>query len=328
MTVGHSTADGPSETGGHPGVWQGAPVDLSPRSARIGERIIQLLLVGSALLSVAVTAGIVLSLLLPLGTFFSHVDIGDFLFGTEWTAAFGDKFTWTDKSWGVLPLVVSTLMITLIALAVAVPLGLGSAIYLSEYASARVRKVLKPLLEILAGIPTVVYGFLALTVLTPILGEIIEFDGIYTNLAPGIVMGFMIVPTVASLGEDAMSAVPLALRQGSYALGANRMKTTMRVVFPAALSGIVAAIVLGISRAIGETMIVTIAAGSKAHLSFDPREGAQTMTGFIAQIASGDAPQGSPVYYALFAVGALLFTITLVINLISIQLVRKYRQAY
>ncbi|MGY1948967.1 phosphate ABC transporter permease subunit PstC [Nocardia asiatica] len=328
MTVGHSTADGLPETGGHPGVWKGDPVDLSPRSARIGERIIRLLLVGSALLSVAVTAGIVLSLLLPLGTFFTHVGIGDFLFGTEWTAAFGEKFTWTDKSWGVLPLVVSTLMITMIALAVAVPLGLGSAIYLSEYASARVRKVLKPLLEILAGIPTVVYGFLALTVLTPILGEFVEFDGIYTNLAPGIVMGFMIVPTVASLGEDAMSAVPLALRQGSYALGANRMKTTLRVVFPAALSGIVAAIVLGVSRAIGETMIVTIAAGSKAHLSFDPREGAQTMTGFIAQIASGDAPQGSPVYYALFAVGALLFAITLVINLISIQLVRKYRQAY
>ncbi len=328
MTVGHRATDGPSTVGGHPGVWQGETADLSARSARIGERVIRALLMSSAMFSVVVTVGIVLSLMVPLTTFFQHVGLGEFLFGTEWTAAFGDKFTWDDKSWGVLPLVVSTLMITLIALAVAVPLGLGVAIYLSEYASERVRKILKPLLEILAGIPTVVYGFLALTALTPILGTVFEFQGIYTNLAPGIVMGFMIVPTVASLSEDAMSAVPLALRQGSYALGANRMQTTLRVVFPAALSGIVAAIVLGISRAVGETMIVTIAAGSKAHLSFDPREGAQTMTGFIAQIASGDAPQGSPVYYSLFAVGAMLFVITLVINMISIRLVRKYRQAY
>ncbi|MCS7484593.1 phosphate ABC transporter permease subunit PstC [Umezawaea endophytica] len=328
MTTRHRTTGGLSETGGHPAAWQGPEIDLTPQRSRVGEKIIRAGLMGSALLSVVVTAGIVLSLLTPLISFFSNVGVGEFLFGTEWTAAFGDKFTWDDKSWGVLPLVVATFMVTAIALVVAVPLGLGAAIYLSEYASERARKVLKPVLELLAGIPTVVYGFLALTIITPILGAFFEFNSIYTALSPGIVMGFMIVPTIASLSEDAMSAVPLALRQGSYALGANRMKTTLRVVFPAALSGIVAAIVLGISRAVGETMIVTIAAGSKAHLTFDPREGAQTMTGFIAQIASGDAPQGSPVYYSLFAVGALLFVITLVINMISIRLVRKYRQAY
>ncbi|MFC6091547.1 phosphate ABC transporter permease subunit PstC [Saccharothrix lopnurensis] len=328
MTGGHRTEGGLPETGGHPDLWRGVAVDLTPQRRRFGEKAIHIALMGAALLSVAVTAGIVLSLLTPLISFFGHVGVGEFLFGTQWTASFGDKFTWDDKSWGVLPLVVSTLMITLIALVVAVPLGLGAAIYLSEYASDRVRKVLKPVLEILAGIPTVVYGFLALTIITPALALVVDFEGIHTNLAPGIVMGFMIVPTVASLSEDAMSAVPLVLRQGSYALGANRMRTTLRVVFPAALSGIVAAIVLGISRAVGETMIVTIAAGSKAHLTFDPREGAQTMTGFIAQIASGDAPQGSPVYYSLFAVGALLFVMTLLINMISIRLVRKYRQVY
>ncbi len=327
MTGGRRTGGLP-DAGDHPARWRGTAVDLTSQRSRIGEKAVRLGLMSAALLSVAVTVGIVLSLLTPLVSFFEHVGVDDFLFGTEWTAAFGDKFGWDDKSWGVLPLVVSTLMITLIALLVAVPLGLGAAIYLSEYASGTLRKILKPVLEVLAGIPTVVYGFLALTIVTPILGTVFDFDGIYTNLSPGIVMGFMIVPTVASLSEDAMSAVPLALRQGSYALGANRMKTTLRVVFPAALSGIVAAIVLAISRAVGETMIVTIAAGSKAHLSFDPREGAQTMTGFIAQIASGDAPQGSPVYYSLFAVGALLFVLTLLINVVSIRLVRKYRQAY
>ncbi|MEI8406478.1 phosphate ABC transporter permease subunit PstC [Kribbella sp. CCNWLW197] len=326
-TAGTATG-GSSARRSHPPAWRGPTVDLRQQNPRNGERIIKVVLVGAAWLSVAVTIGIVLSLLAPTVTFFTHVGLGDFLFGTEWTAGFGNKFSWTDKAWGVLPLVAATMIITFIALAVAVPLGLGAAIYLSEYASERVRKVLKPVLEVLAGIPTVVYGFLALTIFTPIIGNLVQFNTIHNMLSPGIVMGFMIVPTVASLSEDAMSAVPLALRQGSYALGANRMKTTLRVVFPAALSGIVAAIVLGISRAVGETMIVTIAAGSRAQLTFDPREGAQTMTGFIAQIASGDAPQGSPVYYSLFAVGALLFAITLLINMASIRLVRKYRQAY
>ncbi|SDN07051.1 phosphate transport system permease protein [Lentzea albidocapillata subsp. violacea] len=319
---------GRPESGGHPVAWEGPPVDLTAQSPRIGEKIIKAVLVGAAALSVLVTVGIVASLFAPVAEFFTHVSVGEFLFGTEWTALFGDKFNWDDKSWGVLPLVTATLMITLISLVVAVPFGLGAAIYLSEYASQRVRKIFKPILEILAGVPTVVYGFLALTVITPILKPLLGIEGIYSMISPGIVMGFMIVPTVASLSEDAMSAVPLALRQGSYALGANRMQTTVRVVFPAALSGIVAAVVLGISRAIGETMIVAIAAGNMPLFTADPLKGAQTMTGFIAQAASGDTPHGSPSYYALFAIGALLFVMTLLINMISIRLVRKYRQAY
>ncbi|HEU5470644.1 MAG TPA: phosphate ABC transporter permease subunit PstC [Actinophytocola sp.] len=301
-------------------------VDLSRRHARWGERIIMAVLVTAALLSVLTTVGIVISLLAPTITFFQHVNVWDFLTGTEWTAVFGVE--WEDKSFGVLPLVTATMMTTVIALSVAVPLGLGIAMLLSEYASRRVRSVVKPVLEVLAGIPTVVYGFFAITAVVPLLEIFVDIDGLYSVLSAGLVMGFMIVPTVASLSEDAMSAVPSALRQGSYALGANRMKTTLRVVFPAALSGIVAAVVLGISRAVGETMIVTLAAGNLVRLSFNPVEGAQTMTGFIAQVATGDAPEGSPLYYSLFAVGALLFVITFVMNLISIRLVRKYRQVY
>ncbi|MGH3800789.1 MAG: phosphate ABC transporter permease subunit PstC, partial [Pseudonocardiaceae bacterium] len=251
----------------------------------------------------------------------------EFLTGTTWTAAFGEDFSW-DKDWGVLPLVSATFMATAVALVVAIPLGLGAAMFLSEYASQRVRKIFKPILEVLAGIPTVVYGFLALVVITPLLKPLLGIPGTYSILTAGLVMGFMIIPTVASLSEDAMSAVPQALRQGSFALGANKMRTTLRVVVPAALSGIVAAIVLGLSRAIGETLILAVAGGNIARLSGDPRDEAQTMTAFIVQIATGDAPQGSPAYYAIFAVGALLFAITLVINLISIRLVRKYRQAY
>ena len=303
-------------------------VSLTSGRRRIGEKVIEGCLAGAAALSVLITIGIVVSLFAPLGTFFGHVNPVEFLTGTEWTAAFGNKSSWDDKAWGVLPLVTATALTTLIALVVAVPLGLGSAMFLSEYASRPLRRVLKPMLEILAGIPTVVYGAIALTVVTPLLKPLFGIPGIYNMLAPGIVMGFMIIPTVASLSEDAMSAVPDALRQGSYALGANRMKTTVRVVFPAALSGIMAAVVLAISRAVGETMIMAVAVGNRATLTFDPRDGAQTMTAFIAQIASGDAPQGSPVYYSLFAVGALLFVLTLIINMVSIQLVRRFRQVY
>ena len=301
---------------------------LLTKKARVGEKVIVGSLMGSATLSVLITFGIVLSLLFPTIEFFKHVGLGEFLFGTEWTVSFGGKFDWNDKEYGALALVSATLLTTVIALVIAVPLGLGAAIYLSEYASRRVRKIAKPMLEVLAGIPTVVYGFLALTIITPIIKPIFGITGIYSVLSAGLVMGFMIVPTVASLSEDALTAVPLALRQGSYALGANRMRTTLRVVVPAAFSGIIAAIVLAISRAVGETMIVAIAAGSQAVFILDPRDGAQTMTGFIAQVATGDAPTGSPVYYALFAIGSLLFVITMIINLISIRLVRKYRNVY
>lgn len=301
--------------------------DLSRSSPRIGERVGEALLAGAAGVSVLVTVGIVAALVVPTVTFFSNVSPIEFLTGTTWTASFGDKFSW-DKDWGVLPLVSATFMATGIALAVAVPLGLGIAMFLSEYASPRMRRTAKPVLELLAGVPTVVYGFLALTAITPVLQPLLGIPNVYSILVAGAVMGFMIIPTVASLSEDAMSAVPHALRQGSFALGANRRVTTLRVVFPAALSGIVAAIVLGLSRAVGETMILAVAGGNLARLSADPRDEAQTMTAFIAQIASGDAPQGSPVYYSLFAVGALLFAITLVINLVSIRLVRRFRQVY
>ncbi len=314
---------------GSPGSGPGGPRSrtLVKSSARAGERVIEAMLAISAGLSVLVTIGIVLALVVPLFTFFANVSPIEFLTGTSWTASFGDKFSW-DKDWGVSPLVSATFMATGIALAVAVPLGLGIAMFLSEYATPRVRKVVKPVLEVLAGIPTVVYGFLALTAITPVLQPLLGIPNIFSILTAGLVMGFMIVPTVASLSEDAMSAVPQSLRQGSFALAANKRMTTLRVVFPAALSGIIAAIVLGLSRAVGETMILAVAGGNIAQLTGDPRDQAQTMTAFIAQIASGDAPQGSPVYYSLFAVGALLFTITLIINLISIRLVRKYRQAY
>lgn len=295
--------------------------------ARVTERLVEALLATAAGFSVVVTIGIVAALVVPLVTFFAHVSPLEFLTGTSWTAAFGDKFSW-DKDWGVLPLVTATFLATGIALLVAVPIGLGIAVFLSEYAVRRVRTVVKPILELLAGIPTVVYGFLALTVVTPILQPVLGIPNIFSILSAGLVMGFMIVPTVASLSEDALAAVPDALRQGSYALGANKRVTTLRVVLPAAMSGIVAAVVLGLSRAVGETMILAIAGGNVARLIGDPREQAQTMTAFIAQIAGGDAPQGSPVYYSLFAVGALLFVLTLGLNLVSIRLVRAFRQVY
>jgi phosphate transport system permease protein len=326
VTVGPVTAGSPGASSGTP-QWDGTQVDLSAQRSRVGERIIKAVLAGSALVSVAVTLGIAVALLAPLITFFQNVGIGEFLTGTSWTAAFEDRGSWTDKDWGVLPLVMGTLTTTVIALIVAVPLGLGTATYLSEYAGARTRRVLKPVLEILAGVPTVVYGMFALTVVTPVLQDLVGAS-IYNNLSPGVVMGFMIVPTVASLSEDAMTAVPSSLRAGSYALGANRMKTTLRVVLPASLSGVVAAIATIIVSPTARDRPSTIAAGSQAQFTFNPLVGAQTMTGFIAQIASGDAPQGSPVYYSLFAVGALLFLITLLINMVSIALVRKYRQAY
>jgi phosphate transport system permease protein len=318
-----STVDAASPGSG-PG---GPPPSLAKSSPRTGERIIEVLLTAAAALSVLVTVGIVVALVVPLFTFFAHVSPIEFLFGTSWTASFGDKFSW-DKDWGVLPLVSATFQATAIALLVAVPVGLGIAMFLSEYATPKLRKIVKPVLEVLAGIPTVVYGFLALTAITPVLQPLLGIQNIFSILTAGLVMGFMIVPTVASLSEDALSAVPQSLRQGSFALAANKRLTTLRVVFPAALSGIIAAIVLALSRAVGETMILAVAGGNLAQLTGDPREQAQTMTAFIAQIASGDAPQGSPVYYSLFAVGSLLFTITLIINLISIRLVRRYRQAY
>lgn len=297
---------------------------LRPSSRRIGERIILNSLFLAAVVSVLTTIAIVVSLLIPAVEFFREVSIVDFLTGTRWTPNFAVK------DYGVLPLVVGTLWTTGIALLVAVPLGLGAAMLLSEYASDRMRRVLKPVLEVLAGVPSVVYGFFALQFIGPVLlkGVFGVEVGTFNVLQAGLVLGIMIVPTVASLSEDAMSAVPGALRQGSAALGANRMQTTLKVVFPAAISGIIAAIVLGISRAVGETMIVAIASGSIAQVVADPRQAAQTMTGFIAQAATGENAVGSLAYNTLYAVGLTLFVITLAVNIISIRLVRRYREAY
>jgi phosphate transport system permease protein len=303
---------------------QAAPGEPLGRSRpRWGERVIEVVLVLAALVSIATTVAIVVALLPPTLEFFSEVSVVDFLTGTNWSPLFADP------EFGVLPLLGGTLVITVIAVIVCVPLGLGSAIYLSEYASTRVRKTFKPILEVLAGIPTVVYGFFALQFVTPFLQSVLPFTiEIYNALAAGLVMGIMIIPTIASLSEDAMSAVPNSLRDGAYALGSTKRQVATRVVVPAALSGIVAAFVLGVSRAIGETMIVTIAAGGRPNLSWNPLEGMQTMTGFIASAAGGDLPVDSVGYRTIFAVGTLLFLLTLVMNMISIRLVRKYREVY
>ena len=302
-------------TGPSPRTGLSAGVDLSRRS-RPGERAITLVLQLAAYASIAITFGIIAALIEPVLHFFGAVSFGEFF-------ALEGKFA-------VVPLVTATLMVTVIALLLAVPLGLGAALYLSEYASRRVRKVLKPTVELLAGVPSVVYGFFALTFVTPtLLQDVLNIGVGFTNaLAAGLVLGVMIIPTIASLSEDAFSAVPQAMRQGSYAMGANRMQTSLRVVFPAALSGVAAAVVLGMSRAVGETMIVALAAGALKNFSLDPREGMQTMTGFMAQTAGGENPVGSIEYNNLFAVGMLLFAITLVLNLLSISFVRRFRQVY
>jgi phosphate transport system permease protein len=290
------------------------------------EGVVRVLLILAALASIATTVGIIIALLEPAIEFFREVSIVDFLTGTSWTPQF------SVKSYGVLPLVVGTFLVTVIALVIAIPLGLGSAIYLAEYASDRVRKLLKPILELLAGVPTVVYGFVALFALNPILqdywpgGSGPAFQNL---LVAGIAMGVMIVPTIASISEDAMSAVPQSLREGAYALASTKMQVATRVVFPAAISGIIAAIVLGVSRAIGETMIVTIAGGLISNeIDFNPLHSIATMTAYIANISSGDIPVGSIEYKTVFAVGILLFVITFVLNAISIRLVRKFREVY
>lgn len=297
---------------------------LSQRKARWGERLAKALLQFAAAFSIAITAGIVLALALPSIEFFRSVGVSDFLFGTRWAPQFANA------TFGVVPLVTATLWTTVIALTVAVPVGLGAAVFLSEYAKPRLRKTLKPVLELLAGVPTVVYGLFALQfVQSTLIKEWLGWEtGAFSVLAAGLVMGVMIVPTIASISEDAMSAVPQALRQGSAALGANRMQTTLRVVLPAAVSGIAAAIVLGISRAVGETMIVALAAGNQATIVTGPLQQGQTMTGFIANAALGDSRVGSLEYDTLFAVGLLLFLITLLINFISIRIVRRVREAY
>ena len=306
------------------------PRRLQASSTRYGEKAIQWGLGLCGALSVLTTTAIVISLIGPTIGFFEFVPIDEFLFGTDWTPQF------EPPSFGVLGIVIGTLNVTLWAMLFAIPIGLGTAVYLSEYASRRVRKIVKPTLEVLAGIPTVAIGFFAVSFILP---EIIvpvwpgDFLGgaegkPFMALAAGLGIGLMIVPIIASISEDAMSAVPRGLHEGAYALGATKAKVAVRVIFPAALSGIVASIVLGISRAVGETMIVVLAAGSTPNPTFNPVEAIQAMTAYVATTATGDISTGSVDYKSVFAVGTVLFAMTLVMNVASIRLVRRYREVY
>jgi len=288
----------------------------------IGERIIQIILLVAASISVLTTAGIVFSLLSETIAFFNEVSIVEFLTETEWTPLFATK------KFGIWPLASATFLTSAIAMLVAVPLGLIAAIFLSEFASDRIRRTVKPLLEILAGIPTVVYGYFALTFLTPLLRGFIPELSIFNSLSAGIVMGVMLIPFVASLSEDALSAVPNSLREAAYGLGSTRFEVATLVVTPAAISGIVASIVLAFSRAVGETMIVAIAAGQNPRLTLDPTVPVMTMTSYIVQVSLGDTPYGTIEYYTLYAVGFTLFIFTFVLNIFSYWMVRKFREVY
>ena len=289
---------------------------------RWGEDAVKGVLALSALVSVATTMGIVVALLVPALDFFGEVGVLDYLTGARWAPLF------EPPSFGVLPLLVGTLLVTLWASAVCIPFGLGAAIYLSEYAPARTRNFLKPALEVLAGVPTVVYGYFALTFVTPLLRDLGLPVFIFNALSAGLVMGVMLIPTVASISEDAMSAVPRELRDGAYALGSSRLQVATRIVVPAAISGIIASFVLAISRAVGETMIALIAAGLNPTLTFNPMEAVETMTAFIAATGTGDVPVGSIEYKTIFAVGLTLFVITFAMNIVAIRLVRRFREVY
>jgi phosphate transport system permease protein len=298
------------------------PLRLRAARRRWGEDVVKVVLALCAFVSVATTVGIVLALFQPAIEFFAEVSIVDFVTGREWAPLF------QPSAFGVLPLVAGTLLVTACACIVCVPFGLGAAIYLSEYAQRRTRRILKPLLEILAGIPTVVYGYFALTFVAPRLQDIGLHVGVFSALSAGLVMGVMLLPTVASISEDSMSAVPRDLRDGAYALGATRLHVSTLIVVPAAISGIIASFVLAISRAVGETMIVLIAAGGQPNLTWNPLEAVQTMTAFIAATGQGDVPTGSIEYKTIFAVGATLFLMTLVMNVFAIRLVRRFREVY
>lgn len=297
-------------------------IRVTPRARRRAELAIERALMLCAALSIVVTAGIVFVLLFETVAFLREVPITDFLFGTEWTPLF------LNKSYGVLPLVTGTLLVSVIAMLVALPAGLLSAIYLSEYAPSGLRRIVKPVLEVLAGVPTVVYGYFALLFVTPLLQTVIPGLAAFNALGPGIVMGIMILPLVSSLSEDALYAVPNGLREGAYALGATRMQAALRVVVPAAFSGISAAAILAVSRAIGETMIVAIAAGQQPRLTLNPLVPVETMTTYIVQVSLGDTPTGTIEYRTIFAVGMLLFASTLALNLASNWLRQRFREEY
>lgn len=299
---------------------------LEATRPRYGEKVIKAFLAACAGLSVVVTTAIVVSLVVPTIGFFREVSIVEFFTQTQWAPAF------SRPSFGVWPIVVGTLMVVFFSLIVAVPVGLACAIYLSEYAPRRLRKLIKPTLEVLAGIPTVAIGLFAVHLLRPLAGKLLPFLDWRTPFSTGVAgvaVGLLIVPLVTSVSDDALRSVPASLREGAYALGSSKLKVTLRVVFPAAISGIVAAVVLGTSRAVGETMVVLLAAGAgNPNLSFNPVEGVQTMTAYIGGRATGDIAAGTIVYDTIFAVGTLLFAMTLTMNVLAIRLVRRFREVY
>jgi phosphate transport system permease protein len=299
---------------------KGAFASLAYRKNR--DRVIEFLLLMAALVAVFTTLAIVVILFYESSFFFERVSIKDFLTDTMWTPLFADP------RYGIMPLVSGTLTVTFVALLVAIPLGTIIAIYLSEFANHRVRETVKPILELLGAVPTVVYGFFALLMVTPFLQKLIPGLPGFNMLSAGLVIGLMIVPYVASVSEDAMRAVPRYMREGSYAMGATKLQTALRVVVPGALSGIAAAYILGISRAIGETMVVAIAAGMQPTLTFNPTEPAATITAYIVQVSLGDLPHGSIGYQSIFAAGLVLMLMTLVFNVLGFFLTRKFREAY
>jgi phosphate transport system permease protein len=300
---------------------------VSPRLAKnvqrhFKERVIEFILMLAALSAVFTTFAIVAILLYESLGFFKTVSIVEFFTSKEWTPLF------EDAHYGIMPLVAGTLTTSAVALAVAIPVGTIAAIYLSEFASHRAREIVKPILELLVGVPTIVFGYFALLFVTPILQKIYpELPG-FNMLSAGIVMGIMIIPYIASIAEDAMRAVPMSMREGSYAMGATRFQTAIRVVTPAAVSGIVAAYILGISRAVGETMVVAVAAGQQPTFTFDPTEGAATITAYIVQVAMGDLPHASIGYQSIFAAGLVLFAMTLCFNILGHIVRKKYREQY
>ena len=297
-------------------------IRLTRARGRPLEQVLRWLFFACAAISVMTTLAVVGVLSVETFYFFQQVPASDFLFGTRWTPLL------EPKSYGILPLLFGTTLIVIGAAIVALPVGLACAIYLSEYAGNRTRDLVKPILEILAGIPTIVYGFFAITFVTPILRTLIPSTEVFNAASAGIVVGIMVLPMVASLCDDALRAVPNALRDGAYSLGATSFEVTAKIVVPASLSGIFAAFVLAISRAIGETMAVTLAAGATPNLTLNPLESIQTMTAYIVQVSLGDTPAGTLSYQTLFAVGAVLFSMTLILNLIANAIMNRYRDVY
>lgn len=286
------------------------------------EKVIELVLAAAASVSIITTLGILYVLLSETAIFFSEVSFAQFFLDTQWTPLF------EDKHFGIWVLLSGTLTSSVVALTVAIPLGTIIAIFLSEFATPAVREVVKPVLELLSGVPTIVFGFFALLFVTPLLQKLLPGLPGFNLLGPGLVMGVMIIPYISSIAEDAMRAVPMSLREASYAMGATRLQTAARVVFPAAFSGVAAAYILGISRAVGETMILAVAAGTQPNLTLNPMESAATVTSFIASVAQGDLPHGSIEYQTIFAAGLSLFVVTLVFNLLGMYLRARYREAY